>query len=186
MKWNILYQITATSRIPDEGGYRPRSPFCLSSTEFVEPPPPPHEKNSWVSHCPPLKRGIGLSSGIFAWLLILHTYSLRMSEAQHGRCSLYVAQYGHNGKESNKASKAHLQNSCWYNFPSYFVRSSETFDIDYIFRPENPIMEDSFSLVRITGSCSSPTTPSPQSGRDLQPVTHGWRNASDCIGMKGT
>ena len=22
------------------GGYHPRSPFCLSSTEFVEPPPP--------------------------------------------------------------------------------------------------------------------------------------------------
>ena len=37
MKWNFLYQITAASRL---GGYRsPRSPFSLSSTEFVEPPP---------------------------------------------------------------------------------------------------------------------------------------------------
>ena len=30
------------------GGYRPRSPFSLSSTEFVEPPPP--QQNSWVRH----------------------------------------------------------------------------------------------------------------------------------------
>ena len=32
------------------GGYAPRSPFSLSSTEFVEPPP---AQNSWVRHCIP-------------------------------------------------------------------------------------------------------------------------------------
>ena len=40
MKWNFLYQITAASRAPDLGATTPRSPFSLSSTEFVEPPPP--------------------------------------------------------------------------------------------------------------------------------------------------
>ena len=40
MKWNFLYQITAASRTPDYGATDPRSPFCLSSTEFVEPPHP--------------------------------------------------------------------------------------------------------------------------------------------------
>jgi hypothetical protein len=40
MKWNFLYQITAASRTPDSGAPAPRSPFSLSSTEFVEPPPP--------------------------------------------------------------------------------------------------------------------------------------------------
>ena len=33
------------------GGYAPRSPFSLSSTEFVEPPLPPRRKNCWVRHC---------------------------------------------------------------------------------------------------------------------------------------
>jgi len=33
-----LYQITAASRTPDYGATAPRSPFSLSSTEFVEPP----------------------------------------------------------------------------------------------------------------------------------------------------
>ena len=40
MKWNFLYQITAASRIPDKWAPANRSPFSLSSTEFVEPPPP--------------------------------------------------------------------------------------------------------------------------------------------------
>jgi hypothetical protein len=31
------------------GATAPRSPFSLSSTEFVEPPPP--EQNSWARHC---------------------------------------------------------------------------------------------------------------------------------------
>ena len=39
MKWNFLYQITAASRNPDQGATAPRSPFSLSSTEFVEPLP---------------------------------------------------------------------------------------------------------------------------------------------------
>ena len=43
MKWNFLYQITAASRNPDQGATAPRSPFSLSSTEFVEPPPTPNE-----------------------------------------------------------------------------------------------------------------------------------------------
>jgi len=46
MEWNLLYQITA-AQIPILS--------VLSSTEFVEPPPP--EQNSWVPHftqsCPP-------------------------------------------------------------------------------------------------------------------------------------
>jgi hypothetical protein len=48
MKWNFLYQITAASRTPDLGGYRPQIPIpsVLSSTEIVDPPPP--EQNSWV------------------------------------------------------------------------------------------------------------------------------------------
>jgi len=41
MKWNFLYQITAASRTPDWGATAHRSPFSLSSTEFVEPPLPP-------------------------------------------------------------------------------------------------------------------------------------------------
>jgi hypothetical protein len=51
MKWNFLYKITAASRTPDWGATPsdPRSLCPLSSTEFVEPPPP--EKNSWVLHC---------------------------------------------------------------------------------------------------------------------------------------
>ena len=48
MKRNFLYQITAASRTPDQGATAPRSPFSLSSTEFVEPPP--SEQNSWVRH----------------------------------------------------------------------------------------------------------------------------------------
>ena len=48
MKWNFLYQITAASRTPDLGATGPRSPFSLSSTEFVDPPSP--EQNSWVRH----------------------------------------------------------------------------------------------------------------------------------------
>jgi len=36
---NFLYQITAASRTPDYGATAPRSPFSLSSTKFVEPPP---------------------------------------------------------------------------------------------------------------------------------------------------
>ena len=39
MQWNFLYQIAAASRTPDQGATAPRSPFSLSSTEFVEPPP---------------------------------------------------------------------------------------------------------------------------------------------------
>ena len=38
MKWNFLYQITAASRTPDYGATAFRSPFCLSSTEFIELP----------------------------------------------------------------------------------------------------------------------------------------------------
>jgi hypothetical protein len=34
-----LYQITAASITPDYGATAPRSPFSLSSTEFVETPP---------------------------------------------------------------------------------------------------------------------------------------------------
>jgi len=44
MKWNFLYQITAASRIPDYGATAHRSPFYLSSTEFVETPHPPWTK----------------------------------------------------------------------------------------------------------------------------------------------
>ena len=33
------------------GGYAPRSPFSLSSTEFVEPLPPKKKESSWVRHC---------------------------------------------------------------------------------------------------------------------------------------
>jgi hypothetical protein len=40
MKRNFLYQITAASRTPDQGATAPRSPFSLTSTEFVEPPLP--------------------------------------------------------------------------------------------------------------------------------------------------
>jgi len=40
MKWNFLYQITAASRTPGLGATAPRSPFSLSSTEFVDPPSP--------------------------------------------------------------------------------------------------------------------------------------------------
>ena len=36
---------------PRLGATAPRSPFSLSSTEFVEPPPT--KQNSWVRHCPP-------------------------------------------------------------------------------------------------------------------------------------
>ena len=36
------------SRTPDYGATVPRSPFSLSSTEFVGPPP---KQNSWVCHC---------------------------------------------------------------------------------------------------------------------------------------
>jgi hypothetical protein len=51
MNWNFLYQITAASKNPWLGGYRPQIPvLCpLSSTGFVETPPPPR-KNSWVRH----------------------------------------------------------------------------------------------------------------------------------------
>ena len=49
MKWKLFYQITVSSRTPDQGATAPRSPFSLSSTEFVEPPSP--EQNSWVRHC---------------------------------------------------------------------------------------------------------------------------------------
>ena len=50
MKWNFLYQITAASRTPDQGlpPPDPHSLCSLSTTEFVEPPPP--EQNSWVRH----------------------------------------------------------------------------------------------------------------------------------------
>ena len=42
MKWNFLYQITAASRTPDKGGYRPQIPF-LSVLNWIclTPPPPP-------------------------------------------------------------------------------------------------------------------------------------------------
>ena len=57
MKWNFLYQITAASRTPDYGATPPdpHSLCSLSSTEFVEPPPPkknflgtPLDEASWV------------------------------------------------------------------------------------------------------------------------------------------
>jgi len=44
MKWNFLYQITAAFRTPDKEATASRSPFSLSSTEFVEPPPPHSNK----------------------------------------------------------------------------------------------------------------------------------------------
>jgi len=45
----FLVQNYSCLQNPWLGGYRPpRSPFCLFSTEFVEPPLP--EKNSWVRH----------------------------------------------------------------------------------------------------------------------------------------
>ena len=52
MELNFLYQITAASRTLTRGLLPPDPcPLCpLSSTEFVEPPPP--EQNSWVRHCP--------------------------------------------------------------------------------------------------------------------------------------
>ena len=42
MKWNFLYQITSASKTPDKGATPPdpRSLCLLSSSEFVEPPPP--------------------------------------------------------------------------------------------------------------------------------------------------
>ena len=49
MKWNFLYQIAAASRTKGLQPPDPRSLCPLSSTEFVEPPPPP-EQNSWVRH----------------------------------------------------------------------------------------------------------------------------------------
>ena len=52
----LLYEISRTKlQLPPEPLARglpppdPRSLCRLSSTEFVEPPPP--EQNSWVSHC---------------------------------------------------------------------------------------------------------------------------------------
>ena len=44
MKRNFLYQITAASRTPDYGATAPQIPFSLSSTDFVEPKPPPRTK----------------------------------------------------------------------------------------------------------------------------------------------
>ena len=52
MKWNFLYQITAASRTPGLGGYRPPDPGSLrplSSTEFVEPPPPSNKILGYVT-----------------------------------------------------------------------------------------------------------------------------------------
>jgi len=47
MKWNFLYQITAASRIPDQGATGPRSQFSVLNWN-VEPPNP--EQNSWERH----------------------------------------------------------------------------------------------------------------------------------------
>jgi hypothetical protein len=51
MKWNFLYQITAASRTPDYGAAAPRSPFSLSSNEFVELHPKKNPGYATVSVC---------------------------------------------------------------------------------------------------------------------------------------
>jgi len=75
MKWNFLYQITAASRTPDKGATAPKSPFCLSSTEFVEPPP--SEQNSWVPHCAQCshKHISAATAAIFRVMLLLQQYN---------------------------------------------------------------------------------------------------------------
>lgn len=49
----------------------------------------------------------------------------------------------------------------------------------------NPIIWNGlFWLVEISWNCSSPSTTYPQKGRFPNTVTHGWRNASDFIGIR--
>ena len=62
MKWNFLYQITAASRTPDWGATAPRSPFSLSSTEFVETP----EQNSGYA------TGSSTQEGLFDYIFMYY------------------------------------------------------------------------------------------------------------------
>jgi len=68
---------------------------------------------------------------------------------QHGCSSPYVAQYGHTGKASSKASKTFLQKPADVIVPRTLFRSSETFDTDYVFRPEILVMADTAGLILI-------------------------------------
>jgi len=64
MKWDFLYQITAGSRIPDEGATAPRSPFCLSFVvNWICWTPP--EQNSWVRHCSDTNLNVSVSKKVF-------------------------------------------------------------------------------------------------------------------------
>jgi len=51
MKWNFLYQITAASRTPWLGGYRPQIPVLSILCLYLNLLTPPPKKNSWVRHC---------------------------------------------------------------------------------------------------------------------------------------
>ena len=72
-KWNFLYQITAASRTPDQGATTPRSPFSLSSTEFVEPRP---EQNSRVRHW---QQTLCWTNRVVKWVLILCVWNSFLS-----------------------------------------------------------------------------------------------------------
>ena len=72
MKWNFLHQITGASRTPDLGATDPdaRSLCPLSSTEFVEFPPP---QNKIPGYATELK-----------WVQIAHFMpSFRENETKH-------------------------------------------------------------------------------------------------------
>jgi hypothetical protein len=72
-----------------------------------------------------------------------------MSNTQHGCPTPYVAQNGHTGKESSKASKTFLLMTADVTVPRTLFRSSETSDPDYVFRPEILVMADVAGLILI-------------------------------------
>jgi hypothetical protein len=83
MKWNFLYQITAASRPPDYGATVPRSPFSLSSVNWICWTPPPPEKNSWVRHWQ--ETYVGYDCKLFInrfytknWMMILITTTISL------------------------------------------------------------------------------------------------------------
>ena len=59
MKWNFLYQITAASRTPDKGGYRPQIPV-LSVL-------------NWIYWTPPQTKFLGTTLGKPTSCVVRHT-----------------------------------------------------------------------------------------------------------------
>ena len=120
MKRNFLYQITAASRIPDWGGFRPQISLC-PQVNLLNPPP---EQNSWVRHWPipdgydkAHRKSLHRKKFIATWLNTDHIHSYDRRRLDNGsikRCGVVVYY-----------TLVNLQLFSYWNVTYFMLRSKE-------------------------------------------------------------